>query len=169
MSTLDTVIIAVILLFGALGIYWGLIRQVLALAGLVAGVVLASRYGMAVAEAFSALSVSDTLAQALGFIFVLIGVSAAASLLATLLRRFVGLLFLGWLDHLAGGVLGLLQGLLACTVVIIVAATFPSDLWMQPLLESQFAPIITRLPGALILMLLPDQFRFAAQQMLGGS
>jgi hypothetical protein len=58
--------------------------------------------------------------------------------------------------------------MLACTVVIIVAATFPSDLWVQPLLESQLAPVMTRLPGTLILMLLPDQFHFAAQRMLGG-
>ncbi len=168
MNSLDTMIVVVVLVFGALGIYWGLIRQVLAVVGLVAGVVMASRYGLVVADALGSVISSDAVANALGFVFVMIAVSAAASLLATLLRRFVGLLFLGWLDHLIGGLLGVLQGLLACAVLVIVAATFPTELWMDGLAASQFAPLLTRVPGALILMLLPEPFHFAAQRMLGG-
>src|SRR5262245_49883444 len=110
MSSVDTTIIIVVLLSGALGIYWGFIRQVLSLAGLVAGLVFASRYSASVADALSSFVTNDALARVLGFAIVLIGVSAAASLLASLLRRFAGLLFLGWLDHLVGGVLGVFQG-----------------------------------------------------------
>src|SRR5512147_2496735 len=102
MNSVDIAIIVVVLLFGALGIYWGFIRQVLALAGLVAGVIFAGRYGASVADALSSFVSNDALARLLGFVLVVIGVSAAVSLLASLLHRFVGLLFLGWLDHLAG-------------------------------------------------------------------
>jgi membrane protein required for colicin V production len=168
MNGLDTSIVVVVLLFGALGIYWGLIRQVLAVVGLIAGVILASRYGIVVADSLASFISSDAVASALGFVFVMVAVSAAASLLATLLRRFVGLLFLGWLDHLIGGLLGVFQGLLACAALVIVAATFPTELWMDSLSASQFAPLLTRVPGALILMLLPEPFHFAAQRMLGG-
>jgi membrane protein required for colicin V production len=166
MSSVDTLIVVVILLSGALGIYWGFIRQVLALAGLIAGLVFASRYGANVADALSSFVANDTLARVLGFGIVLIGVSAAASLLASLLRRFVGLLFLGWLDHLAGGLLGLIQGLMVCTIVLLTAATFPLMLWAPAITDSRFAPVIVR-AFSFLLPLLPDAFHVAAQMTFG--
>jgi membrane protein required for colicin V production len=166
MSSVDTIIVVIILLSGALGIYWGFIRQVLALAGLIAGLVFASRYGASVADALSSFVASDTLARVLGFGIVLIGVSAAASLLASLLRRFVGLLFLGWLDHLVGGLLGLLQGLMICTIFLLIAATFPISLWAPAIAESQFAPMVVR-SFSFLLPLLPDAFHVAAQMTFG--
>jgi membrane protein required for colicin V production len=166
MSSVDTIIVVVILLSGALGIYWGFIRQVLALAGLIAGLIFASRYGARAADALSSFVASDTLARVLGFAIVLIGVSAAASLLASLLRRFVGLLFLGWFDHLAGGLLGLLQGLLVCTIVLLVAATFPLALWAPAVADSRIAPVLVR-AFSFLLPLLPDSFHVAAQMTFG--
>jgi membrane protein required for colicin V production len=166
MSSVDTFIVVVILLSGALGIYWGFIRQVLALAGLVAGLVFASRYGASVAVSLSSFIASDTLARVLGFGIVFIGVSAVASLLASLLRRFVGLLFLGWLDHVAGGLLGLLQGLLVCTVVLLAAATFPLALWASAVASSEFAPALVQ-AFSFLLPLLPDSFHVAAQMTFG--
>ncbi len=168
MSTLDTVLVVVILFCGALGIYWGFIRQALSLAGLIAGIVLAARYGGRVADTLSSFIMSDAVAQALGFLFVLIAISAAASLLATLLRRFVGLLFLGWLDHLIGGVLGLLQGTLACAIVLIVAAAFPTEAFSNALASSRIVPIVARVGGVLLLPFLPPPLRMAAEQAIGG-
>ena len=168
MSTLDTLLIVVILLCGILGIYWGFIRQVLSVAGLIAGLVLASRYGERVADWLSSFVTSGTVAQALGFLFVLIAVSATVSLLATLLRRFVGLLFLGWLDHLIGGVLGLVQGALLCTVILLVAAVFPTAVFADALADSRVAPQLVRIIGSMILLFLPAPFHLAVQRLLGG-
>jgi membrane protein required for colicin V production len=166
MNSVDMIIIVVALLFGALGIYWGFIRQVLALAGLIAGIVFASRYGADVADALSSFIANDMLARVLGFIVVLVGVSSAASLLASLLRRFVGLLFLGWLDHLLGGLLGVLQGLMACAVLLLVAAASPLSPWALALADSSLAPLLVRI-FSFLLPLLPDSFRFAAQLTFG--
>jgi membrane protein required for colicin V production len=166
MNSIDIIITIVALLFGVLGVYWGLIRQVLALVGLIAGIVLASRYSGAVSDALSSFISNDMLALVLGFALVLIAVSSVASLLASLLRRFIGLLFLGWLDHLIGGLLGLLQGLLACTVILLVAATFPLSLWTPAVADSQFAPTLVR-AFSFLLPLLPDSFHLAAQMTFG--
>lgn len=166
MSRIDIIIVIVVLLSGALGIYWGFIRQVLSLAGLIAGLVFASRYGASVADALSSFIANDTLARVLGFGIVLIGVSAAVSLMASLLRRFVGLLFLGWLDHLAGGLLGLLQGLILCTIFVLAAATFPLALWAPSIADSQFAPALVR-GFSFLLPLLPASFHVAAQMTFG--
>lgn len=167
MNSVDTVIVVVLLVCGALGIYWGLIRQLLSIAGLVAGVVLASRYGPEVAGWLSSFIQNDQVVQALGFLGVVFAVSSLASLFATLLHRFAGLLFLGWLDHLAGGLLGLLQGALVVAVVVAIAAANPAEAWSGALRESQFAPIVTRVFGV-ILLLLPESLRRAADMFFGG-
>ena len=166
MNTLDTVIAVVLVLCGALGVYWGLIRQVLSIVGLIAGIVLAGRYGGRVADWLSSFISNDMVVQVLGFILVLVAVSATASLLATLLRRFVGLLFLGWLDHLLGGLLGVLQGALVCTVILIVMASLPTELWSRALAESRIALMLVRLVGVALLALLPAPLRVATQNLL---
>jgi membrane protein required for colicin V production len=168
MSTLDIVLLGIIAFCGLLGIYWGMIRQVLAVVGLFAGVALAGRYGGRVADWLSSFIANGTITQLLGFLLVLIAVSAAASLLATLLRRFVGLLFLGWLDHLIGGVLGLLQGGLVCAVVLLFVTLFPSVSLSNALAVSRVAATLVRVGGVLLLPFLPPPVRLTAEQVLGG-
>ncbi len=163
MNSLDIAVIVIVLTFGALGAYWGLIRQLLAVTGLVAGIVLASRYHVEATDVVSVLITDYTLARVIAFILVMVGVNAAASLLATLLHQFVGLLFLGWLDHLIVGLLGALQGFLFCTVLLIIAVTYPADLWASLVKESMVASTLTRLVGELVLVLLPSQFHSAVQ------
>ena len=43
MNTLDTLLVIVLVISAALGLYWGLIRQLLSVVGLIAGIVLATR------------------------------------------------------------------------------------------------------------------------------
>jgi membrane protein required for colicin V production len=168
MSSLDIVLLAVVAFCGVLGIYWGFIRQALAIAGLLAGVAMAGRYGGRVADWLSSYIASETVTQLLGFLLVLIAVSAAASLLATLIRRFVGLLFLGWLDHAIGGVLGLLQGALVCAVILLIAAILPAVTLSDTISASRVAAGLVRVGGVLLMPFLPPTVRLAAEQVLGG-
>ncbi|NOK63198.1 MAG: CvpA family protein [Chloroflexi bacterium AL-W] len=166
MNSIDIAIIIIILSSSTLGIYWGLIRQVLSTAGLIAGIVLASRYGSNVADTLSSFVQNDIITQVLGFLFVMVAVSGLSSLLASLLHRFVGLLFLGWLDHLAGGILGFAQAALACAVLITVGAAVPEQNWLDTLNDSQIAPVLLSAFGG-ILDLLPASFQFATQIVFG--
>ena len=168
MNTLDTLLVVVLVISAALGLYWGVIRQLLSVAGLIAGIVLATRYGGHVADALSSFISNDMATQVLGFQFVLIAVSALVSLLATILRRSVGLLFLGWADHLLGGLLGLLQGALACTVILMIVALAPSDRFARALADSQIVPWLARGASFALLPFLPDSFHAAAQRLIGG-
>lgn len=165
MSDLDIVIIAVWVIFTILGIYWGLIRQGLALAGLVVGLVVAGRYSSEIAAWLSSFIADDTLSGVLGFLLVLGGVSLSTSLIASLLRIFVGLLFLGWLDHLLGGLLGLLQGVLASAIVLVAMVTFPLPLWENALAESRLVEPLLWV-GQPLAMLLPEIFQAAVQTAL---
>ncbi|MBC8159629.1 MAG: CvpA family protein [Roseiflexaceae bacterium] len=167
MNFIDILIIAVVIVSGVLGLYWGIIRQILSLVGLIAGIVLAGRYGPNVAEWLSS-CVPDTRAvDIIAFALVVIAVSSAASLLASLLHRFVGLLFLGWADHLLGGVLGLLQGALTATVLIAVIAANPTGQISAALRDSQFAaPVLQSFD--VVLALMPEAVRQSAEIFLGG-
>ncbi len=95
------------------------------------------------------------LALVIAFILIMLSVSAAASLLASLLRNFMGLLFLGWLDHAIGAILGIVQGALLCAAILLVAQVFPDASWQPALQQSSLAPLLIATAGALITPLLP--------------
>lgn len=157
MNGLDYTILAGAALFVALGAYWGLIRQVIAVTGLVVGVALAGRYGPVAALWLSSFIADPGAASVAGFVGVLLVVSATASLAASLLRLFVGLLFLGWLDHLLGGLLGLAQALLAAAALLLVLHAYPLSLWSEALRTSLLAGPLLRL-SAIYAPLLPQWF-----------
>jgi membrane protein required for colicin V production len=166
MNNLDYTILIGAGLFTLLGLYWGLIRQVLSVVGLVVGVAAAGRFGPEVGAWLSSFVADPMLAGAIGFLGVLLLVSAIASLAASALRIFVGLLFLGWLDHLLGGILGLVQAGLAAAVLLIAMVAFPLDAWSDAVATSALAQPLLQIGGAFGGML-PDYFQAAVQAALG--
>jgi membrane protein required for colicin V production len=164
-NNLDYIILVIAGGSTVLGVYWGLIRQVLAIVGLLVGVALAGRYGPDVAIWLSSFIEDPTLAGVIGFIAVMLLVSTAASLAASLLRIFAGLLFLGWLDHVLGGVLGLAQALLVIAALLVAMVTFPLPLWDQALVDSTLSPPFLRISGLLTPML-PEMFTNAVRDAL---
>ena len=166
MNAIDLLMLGIIGFSAALGLYWGIIRQVLSVVGLIAGIVLANRYGANVAEWLSSFITDILVTNILGFVVVLIGVSALASLLASLLHRFVGLLFLGWADHALGGLLGVVQGVVFAAVILAVLAANPSGAIGEALRDSTYAPRVVQTFG-FVLTLLPESIRTAAQIFFG--
>jgi membrane protein required for colicin V production len=154
MNGLDYAILLGMGFFFIMGLYWGLIRQVLAIVGLVVGIIVAGRYGPTVTDWLSSFMADPMLAGVLGFMGVLLLVSALASLVASLLHSFVGLLFLGWLDHLLGGLLGLVQAGLAAAVLLVAMVAFPLPFWSPAVANSSLAEPLLRV-GALFSGLLP--------------
>lgn len=167
MNALDILVIAIVGVSTLLGLFWGIIRQVLSIVGLVVGIILASRYGSNVAEWLSSFVRDVRVADVLGFVVVLIAVSSLASLLASLLHRFAGLLFLGWADHLLGGVLGFIQGSLLSTVLIAVLAANTNEAVSGALRDSRIASRIVQV-FSFVLALLPESVRTSAQIFFGG-
>lgn len=155
MGMVDTTIIVIVLFSALLGLYWGAIRQALSLFGLLAGLALAHAHTVEVADLLSSVLPNYTLSLVVAFILIMISVSAAASLIASLIRKFAGLLFLGWADHAIGAVLGALQAAFFCSAVLLVANAIPNSSWQPALQESQFAPVLMATAGALIMPLLP--------------
>lgn len=166
MNELDYLILFGAALFTLLGIYWGLIRQLLSLVGLVVGVGMAGRYGPDVAAWLSSFIADPTVAGAIGFLAVLFLVSAAASVVASLLRIFAGLLFLGWLDHLLGGLLGLAQAVLAAAALLIGMVAYPLPVWSSAIEGSTLAGGLLRVSG-LFAPILPEFFERVLRNSIG--
>ena len=62
MITVDLVIITIIVLFTTFGFYWGAIRQLLAVTGLLASIVVASRFAPSVADSLHGMIADDAVA-----------------------------------------------------------------------------------------------------------
>lgn len=114
MNTIDLVVCLVLLLAVWSGWRSGFILQVCSLAGILAGILLAGRYG---ARVGAWLRLDESIAQIAGFVVVLIAVILLVALLGRALRgvsRFAGL---GVLDYMLGVVVSLFKYLLLLGVV----------------------------------------------------
>ncbi len=167
MNQIDIIVIAIIIISALFGLYWGIIRQVLSIVGLVAGIAVASRYAPNVAEWLTSFLPDTALIDVFAYGIVVIGVSALASLLASLLHGAVGLLFLGWADHLLGAVLGAIQGALLATVLVAILAANQSEALSPILRESQIAAPMVQAFG-FILALMPESIRTSAEIFFSG-
>ncbi len=104
---LDVVIVATALVAAYLGWRVGMVRVGMGLVGLGGGIVLAG-YSATQVTPYMAEYVSEPdLAYAFSFLVVALATAAVAIFVGGLLRRFLKLIFLGWLDGTAGAALGM--------------------------------------------------------------
>ncbi|RJO60470.1 MAG: CvpA family protein [Dehalococcoidia bacterium] len=91
------------------GLATGIVRGVVNLAGLILGIFLAGMYYKTVGGWLGLIHNTDV-AKTVAFIAIIVVVMILAGLVGNLLHKLVSGIMLGWLDHLVGGILGLLIG-----------------------------------------------------------
>lgn len=144
LTPLDWTILAVLLISTVMAFIHGFLVEVCALAGLVAGIVLAGQYYLEVAPWIRHFVHEDAAAAAIAFLFVAFGVMLAAAILGRVLRWILRSMGLGWADRVAGAAFGLLKGyILVALGVAAMAAFFPRQPWFD---QSQLVPYF--FPGA---------------------
>lgn len=134
LSATDWVLLAVLALSLAVGLWRGLVREVLALMGWVAAFYLAQLEAPRMAQWLPMSGSSATLRYVAGFVVVFVAVLVLSTVLAWLIRRFLSVVGLGVLDRLLGGVFGLLRGgviLLVLTVVVSMTPLVHTPTWTQ--------------------------------------
>ncbi len=131
MTLEDWIIVAVLVLSGVGGLSQGFFRSVFSLSGLVIGLAVAAwNYGRVAVLLLPYLK-NEAVDDAIGFIFIALVVMGIAGLAGTVLHKTFHRMGLGCLDRLAGGVFGLIQGVLLVTLCILVAvAFFPQAHWL---------------------------------------
>ena len=152
MNWLDIVILVIIAIDTLLGLWVGLIKAALFLAGIIVGVILAGRFYTPLSQLLSFIP-SEGAAKVVAFAIILVGVMIIAVLLAVLLKRFTSLVMLGWVDRLGGAVFGLLLGAIFCGALLAMWAKFLGvggaidGSALAPILLDRFPMVLALLPG----------------------
>jgi membrane protein required for colicin V production len=141
LTAVDWILLAVLGLSFLLGIWRGLVHEVLSLAGWIVAFFVSQMYAPRAAAWLPMEGSSQMMRNAAGFVTVLVAVLIATVFLSWLIRKMVSAVGLGPLDRLLGAVFGLLRGLvilLAVTVVVGMTPLHTSQAWQQ----AQGAPVL---------------------------
>ena len=134
LTAVDWILLAVLGLSMLLGLWRGLVEEVLSLAGWVAAFFVAQIYAPQAAAWLPMEGSSQMLRYAAGFVVVFIAVLIATVLVSFVIKKLVSAVGLGPLDRLLGSLFGLLRGLvilLAVTVVVGMTPLRESDAWQH--------------------------------------
>ena len=113
MEVIDIIIFVLIGIGVIQGLMKGSIKQLAQIVGFVAGLLLARGLFGTVAEQLApALGTSITIAQILSFILIWVAVPIGCSLVASVLTKALDVINLGWLNRLAGAMLGAVKVML---------------------------------------------------------
>jgi membrane protein required for colicin V production len=153
---LDWVMMIIMVVSIIMAIGKGLVRELISLAAVVVGIVVASLEYRRAAYWFQDLTKSQEIAWAAGFlaIFVLVlAVGGVASLVARFLIQQVGI---EWFDRFLGGIFGLLRGLLIDSILLMVMMAFAVK--PQAIEKSRLAPYVSNGARAMA-YLMPSNLR----------
>ena len=113
MEIIDIIILVLIGVGVIQGLMKGSLKQLAAIVGFVAGLLLArGLFGTVAAQLAPALGTSITIAQILSFILIWVAVPIGCSLIASVLTKALDVVNLGWLNRLAGAMLGAVKVML---------------------------------------------------------
>lgn len=139
MTGFDYAVLAVVAMSVLLGLWRGVVSELLALAAWVAAFLAGRAWAGPASGVFTGLVSEPTLRYAAGFAAVVVAVLAAFALARFLMRVLLKAVGLGLADRLLGAVFGVARGLLIVLVVVMLAGmtAVPRASWWQ---EAVLAP-----------------------------
>jgi membrane protein required for colicin V production len=159
---LDWIFAVIVVISVIAAIMRGFFQELISLASLVVGLVVAAAGYSRAALWFEDLSKSHEIALGLGFLVLFLGVLLVGSVVSLLVRKLVKTAGLEWFDRFLGAVFGLVLGVLVDCVLLFVLLAFA----IKPdvVRQSSLAPYVTA--GARVISLaMPANLR--AQFQLG--
>ena len=133
-SAVDWILLAVMGLSLLLGLWRGIVREVLSLLAWVAAFYVSQMYAPRAAAWLPMEGSSEMLRYAAGFVVVFVAVLVAMALLAWVIQKLISAVGLGPLDRLLGSLFGLMRGvviLLAITVFVGMTPMRETEAWKQ--------------------------------------
>jgi membrane protein required for colicin V production len=142
-NTLDIIIIVLVAVPGVRGLYRGLLEEATALAAVIAGVIFANQYYYDVAPMIEKVFHDPKLVGILSYALVFSCVVLVVTVFGKVLRKVLSVTFAGWLDHLAGCLLGVGVGLvLSCLAYMVINHFSPQA---DMLRASQLTPYLEQI------------------------
>lgn len=153
MPTVDWILLAVLLLSMAVGLWRGLVYEVLSVLAWLAAFFLAQWLAPRVAEVLPMQSAAEPIRYAAAFVLTFIAAVFTAGLLAALIKKVVAAVGLRPVDRILGGLFGLLRGvvlLMAVAVAMDMTQLKTADCWQAShgaqLLSSTLSALKPALP-----------------------
>lgn len=157
MNWLDIVIVVIILGFALSAFNAGLIREVVTLAAVFLGVIIAGLLYDDLATDVLVFIGNEDAALVISFLILFGAVYLSGQIAAYVLKRTASLLMLGWADRLGGAAFGLIKGLLLVQVLLILFAAYPQLHLDDAIDDSTLAPVfLDDVP--VLLHVLPGEF-----------
>jgi len=160
MNWLDLAILLTLAWFTIAGATAGLPRELVTLAAMLLGVVMAGLLFGRLGEEFAVLTGSDRVGGVLGFLSIFLAVYGAGQIAAVVLREAALSITFGPLHHTGGFVVGLVKGVILVEVALIIFSRWHFGTMVGAIDGSFLAPFF--LEGfPFVLRLLPGEFRRA--------
>ena len=164
---LDIVLFIVIGVTLVFGIIKGLVRQVIGILAVIVGLILALVYYPYIAYLFGRVISSQVLSHFLGFISIFLAVLCLGGIVSWLVSKMIkGPL--KFMNHVLGGGLGLIKGILICGVFVFALLIFPVNI--KALENSFVAPYclkMTKVVVGFIPQELKESFKEAYEDIMG--
>ena len=122
MNTFDIGVVLVIGGLTLLGLFKGMVKQIIGLAGVVAGYILAMRFYEPMSRFFT--SFRPGTAKAISFIAIFVACILCAHIIVWAVGKLFGVLGLGFLNRIGGGLIGFLKGFAIVSLVVMVLIAF---------------------------------------------
>ena len=122
MSTFDIAVVVVVGGLTLLGLFKGMVKQLVALAGVVAGYMMAMRFYEATSRFFTSLSPGT--AKVISFIAIFVACILCAHIIGWMVGKLFGISGLGFLNRIGGGLIGFLKGCVVVSLVVMVLIAF---------------------------------------------
>ncbi|HHF51308.1 MAG: CvpA family protein [Candidatus Aminicenantes bacterium] len=144
---MDVILLLILIVTVILGLIKGLVRQLIGILAVVVGVIFAMAYYPYVSQILKPLFSNEVIAHFLGFMLIFI----ATLILGWMLGRLFSKAMKGslkFLNHLLGGGLGFIKGVLICGIIIFALMVFPVQ--TNALKGSELAPYCLKVTQAAI-------------------
>jgi len=151
MNGFDVLVLVIISFCMIRGYFKGLIREISGIIGVVVGFYGANTYYQLLTPYLETLIKTPGARSLICFFVLFCGILILIGLLAALIRKFLSLVFLGWVDRFFGLVFGTAKGGLIVSVLFIMMMTFIPD--AQFLSGSKTTPYVSRVANAMTLFL----------------
>ena len=135
----DAVVIAVLVLSFGLGIFRGIVREILSLSSWIVSIWLAYLFGDNLAIVIVPWLESERLSSLIGYLVVFVAVLVLLSLVVALLFKLFRVVGLSGIDRLLGGLFGCLRGVVIVALLLFIAEWTPASgqAWFR---DSQIMP-----------------------------
>lgn len=164
MNTLDTVVLVILAYCVIRGIFRGIIREISSIAGVICGYYAGYTYYEGVAESLQPWIKNPSYANITGFVVLFCAVFIVVNVLGLIIRYFMNVTLMGWLDRVLGFVFGTAKAVLICSIIVVMLTAFlPRG---APLVrDSVTAPYISRI-SEWIVMVVSQEMKFEYEQKI---